>query len=245
MVRWEEIADVLRSAIATGQYPPGSTLPRETDLAERYGVSRPTVHRAMAQLVAEGLLEQTRRRGTIARHRPARARISRTRRVYRDEIGYYFDPTAQGWRALRPPTIAWGPCPYDVAHLLGVSVGAEVLIRARVMGEPDTGVIRQLATSYLPADLARGTVLAEADTGHGGIYDRLEEMGHSPLHWSEAITARMPTPEEAELLDLPPGVPVLRIVRLATSPEGQPLEVNDTRLDADRFEIGYSLTREG
>lgn len=243
MARWEEISEVLRSEVAEGRYPAGSVLPRETDLAEQYGVSRPTVHRAIAQLVAEGLLVQTRRRGTVVRQRPIRTRITRSRKAYRDGLGYYFDPIAQGWRALRPPTVSWGPCPYDVAHLLGLGAGAEVLIRDRVMGDPDTGVVRQLATSYLPADLARGTILTEADTGPGGIYDRLEEMGHGPLQWTEAITARMPTPSEAELLDLPPGVPVLRIVRQTTSSQGKPLEVNDTRLDADRFEVGYPLVR--
>ena len=86
-------------------------------------------------------------------------------------------------------------------------------------------------------------VLAAADTGPGGIYDRLEEAGHGPIRWAEAITARMPDPTEAAELRLPPGVPVLRIVRLATSPAGRQLEVNDTRLDAERYEIGYTITR--
>jgi GntR family transcriptional regulator len=164
--------------------------------------------------------------------------------VYRDELGYYFDPTAQGWRALQAPTISWGRCPYDVADLLGVTASDIVLVRDRVMGEPDTGTARQLATSYLPAVLARGTVLAEADTGPGGIYDRLEAMGHGPLKWAEAITARMPTPAEAAALKLSAGVPVLRIVRLTTSSAGTPLEVNDTRLDAERYEVGYPITRD-
>ncbi|MEV7804967.1 UTRA domain-containing protein [Microbispora sp. NPDC088329] len=101
-----------------------------------------------------------------------------------------------------------------------------------------------MATSYLPAGLARSTILAEADTGPGGIYDRMEEMGHGPLQWSAAISARMPTPGEAEFLTLPPGVPVLRIVRLAQSAGGRPLEVNDTRLDSDQYEVGYPLSRE-
>jgi GntR family transcriptional regulator len=112
------------------------------------------------------------------------------------------------------------------------------------MGDPQAGQPVQLATSYLPAALARGTVLAEADTGPGGIYDRLEEMGHGPLTWHEAVSARMPTPTEADLLDLPPGIPVLRIIRTTENPDGQVLEINDTRLNAEHFEIGYPITRD-
>jgi GntR family transcriptional regulator len=54
----------------------------------------------------------------------------------------------------------------------------------------------------------------------------------------------MPDPSEANLLDLAPGIPVLRILRMTSSDTGQPLEVNDTRLDAERFEIGYPITRD-
>ena len=244
MTRWQDVADQIREQIRRGHYPPGSLIPRITDLTSAHQVSRITVRKAIAQLAAEGLVEPVRRRGTVVRDRPARQRITRSRTVYRDEIGYYFDPVAQPWRALRPPVIGWGPAPYDIAPPLGVAPGTEILIRDRVMGDPGTGRTIQLATSYLPADLARDTILAEADTGPGGIYDRLEEMGHGPLTWHEAVSARMPTPDEADLLDLPPGTPVLRIVRTTQSPSGQILEINDTRLNAEHYEIGYPITRD-
>jgi GntR family transcriptional regulator len=164
--------------------------------------------------------------------------------VYRDEIGYYFDQAAQPWRALQQPTVTRGPAPYDVAALLGIAPGSEVVIRDRVMGDPATGQPTQLATSYIPAALAAGLpVLAGTDTGPGGIYDRLEDAGHGPIRWTEAITARMPTADEARLLRLPPGVPLLRTLRLAASPAGRLLEVNDTRLNAEQWEVGYRITR--
>jgi DNA-binding GntR family transcriptional regulator len=244
MARWQDIAIDLRAAIARGDYPPGSLIPRESELIEQHQVSRTTIRRAVAQLTAEGLLQPVRRRGTVVRDRPPRQRITRTRKVYRDQIGYYFDPIAQGWRALSPPVIEWGPCPHDIAYLLGLEPGAEVLIRDRVMGDPETEIAYQLATSYIPADLAGGAPIAEQDTGPGGIYDRLEEIGHAPLNWNEAISARMPTPAEADLLDLAPGVPLLRIIRNTTSASGRPLEVNDTRLDSERFEVGYPISRD-
>lgn len=245
MTRWEDIATALRRAVEGGTYPPGALIPKESELMAAHGAGRETVRKAVAQLTAEGILEPRRRRGTQVRRRPARQRITRSRMVFRDEIGYYFDPAAQPWRALRTPTVFRGPAPYDVAALLDVEPGAEVVIRDRLMGNPSTQEPMQLATSYIPAGLAAELpVLGELDTGPGGIYDRMEDAGHGPIRWGEAISARMPSPDEAGLLRLPAGIPLLRIVRLAESPSGRALEVNDTRLDAERFEVGYPITRD-
>ncbi|MEV7010154.1 UTRA domain-containing protein [Streptosporangium sp. NPDC051022] len=192
---------------------------------------------------AEGMLTPVLRGGTKVQEGHERDRITRARTVYRDERGYYFDPAARPWVALRPPIVHWGPAPYDVAHALGVEPGAEVLIRDRVMGDPQNREPVQLATSYLPADLARGTILAETDTGPGGIYDRLEEMGHGPLRWSEVVVASAPSEAETEALSLAPGVPLLRLIRTTHSADGQVLEVNDCRMSGERWEIGYELLR--
>ena len=244
MVLWQDIAEALRASITRGEYPPGSTIPKETELMAAHGTGRDPVRRAIAVLTAEGLVEPVRRRGTVVRHHPARQRINRSRLVYRDELGYYFDQTAQGWRPVQPPSVSRGPVPYDIAVLLDQEPGIEVIIRDRVIGNPATGHATQLATSYIPAALAAELpVLAAAETGPGGIYDRLEDAGYGPLRWTEAITSRMPGPVEASLLRLPPGVPLLRILRLTASPSSQPLEVNDTRVSAEKWEVSYPISR--
>lgn len=244
MVLWQDIAATLREEIIRGDYQPGATIPKETELMAAYGVGRETVRRAVMQLTAEGLLEPVRRRGTVVRIPSARTPITRSRLVYRDEIGYYFDQAAQGWSPLRPPSVSRGPVPFDVAARLGLAPGDEVVIRERTMGDPDTGRPAQLATSYIPAELAAQLpVLAASDTGHGGIYDRMEEAGLGPIQWTEAITTRPPAMTEARALGLAAGVALLRIVRLASSPAGRPLELNDTRMSGDKFEISYPLSR--
>lgn len=244
-VSYREIAADLRQQISEGRYVPGDKLPMLTELQTQYGAGYQTVRSAIALLEQEGLVVAVRRRGTIVRERPEKRRITRSRQVFRDEIGYFFDQTAQQWAALETPTLRWGVVPVDLAALMGLRAGSEVLIRDRVMGDPETRTPKQLATSYLPASIARGTRLADADTGRGGIYDRLEEMGHRPLRWSEGVSARMPSPEEAEALNLPAdvGVPLLRVVRVTSSPTGEVVELNDTRMSAEEFEIGYSIRR--
>jgi DNA-binding GntR family transcriptional regulator len=242
---WQDIAGALRDAITRGDYAPGTTIPKETELMAAHGAGRETVRRAVIQLTAEGLVEPVRRRGTVVRARPARIPVTRSRLVYRDELGYYFDPAAQGWRPLQPPSVSRGPVPFDLAGLLGVAPGAEAVIRDRVMGDPVTGEPAQLATSYIPAALAAELpVLGEPDTGPGGIYDRMEDAGLGPIEWTEAITTRPPSPAEAASLRIGAGVSLLRVVRLAASPAGRPLEVNDTRMSGDRFEISYPLSRD-
>ncbi|WP_435108049.1 GntR family transcriptional regulator [Nocardiopsis synnemataformans] len=244
MTRWEEIAADLRIRINNGEFAPGALLPRETELMESYGASRAPVRQAVAALAEEGLVDKVRRRGTLVRNPPSRRVLTRARQVFRDEIGYYFDPVAQPWRALATPTVRAEPAPADIARLLDVAPATTVTTRTRLMGEPATHTPTQVATSYLHPDaVTELPVLARPDTGPGGIYDRLEEAGHGPLAWSETITARAATPAEREALALRPGVPVLRIVRTARSARGPVVEVNDTRMAADHFEVGYPLER--
>ena len=145
---WQDVAEALRQRIARGDYPAGTTIPREADLMAEHGVGRDTVRRAIRQLTAEGQLEPVRRRGTVVRAQPVRQRIARARLVYRDEIGYFFDQAAQGWRPVRPPEVSRGPAPHDIALLLGLAAGEEVIIRDRVMGDPGTGRAVQLARPW-------------------------------------------------------------------------------------------------
>jgi LacI family transcriptional regulator len=54
----EKISQQLRSEIVSEKYRPGSRLPSEAQLVSRFGVSRPTVIRALRDLQSEGLIER-------------------------------------------------------------------------------------------------------------------------------------------------------------------------------------------
>ena len=94
--------------------------------------------------------------------------------------------------------------------------------------------------SYIPADLAEGTPIADPDPGPGGIYARLEEQGHTLARFTEDVSARMPTPEEARVLALRPGVPVFPSEPPMTS-MAAPTEVCDTLMAADAYQLSYEL----
>src|SRR5260370_25642207 len=66
-----------------------------------------------------------------------------------------------------------------------------------------------LSVSYLPSKIAKGTPIAQQDTGPGGIYARLRDLGHAPVRFREDLRARMPVEAEAARLALDPATPVV------------------------------------
>jgi GntR family transcriptional regulator len=117
--------------------------------------------------------------------------------------------------------------------------GGPVIVRSRRYSLDGTPV--ETATSYIPADIGRGTPIADPNPGPGGIYARLEELGHTLERFTEEVTARMPTEAEARLLAMTPGVPVFRLVRTAFDIEGRAVEVCDTVMSADAYVLNYEL----
>lgn len=126
-----------------------------------------------------------------------------------------------------------------VADGLGIAAGTPVVYRSRRFLVDDRPV--QLATSYLPVELARGTAIMHTDTGPGGIYARLAESGHAPATFTEYLRARMPLPAETKRLDLPEGTPVIEITRHALTEEGRCVEVNRMVLDATAYLLDYTF----
>src|SRR5262249_62419515 len=77
--RTEQVAADLRLAISRGDYPRGSQLPSEDDLARRYDVARSVVNTALRELRADGLVRAERGRGTVAAEVPTITRHAMTR----------------------------------------------------------------------------------------------------------------------------------------------------------------------
>jgi GntR family transcriptional regulator len=72
-----------------------------------------------------------------------------------------------------------------------------------------------LSVSDLPIGIAVGTLIEQPDTGPGGTYARLADVGHAPARFREDLRARMPEPDETGQLRLPAGTPVVEIARIA------------------------------
>lgn len=100
-----------------------------------------------------------------------------------------------------------------------------------------------LCDSYYPEEIASGTAIERPERIRGGVYALVEDPeGPIRRHIARSVDdliARMPTPGEAHELQLPPGVPVVRVVRTVFDSEDRPVEVQDSVVAADRHEFRY------
>jgi GntR family transcriptional regulator len=239
---YRQLADLLREAIAAKVYPPGAQLPPEPALMQHFGVTRPVVRSAFHELRSQGLAVSARGRGTFVRE-PSERRVriggpARSSERFRGTTATF----AEIERAGRTPGVRYlavdrTEASDDIATRLGVPVGTPVARRQRILLIEETPL--QIATSYVPWEIAEGTPIAGGDCEPGGSYPHLEAAGHRIASLEEEISARMPTPEERRLLGLPPGTPVIRLVRRALAAGGRVLEVADTVNAADRYILRY------
>jgi GntR family transcriptional regulator len=239
-----QIAAALREAINLGRLGPGDQLPSESELTRHYGVARMTVRQAIQELKTEGLVTSEHGRGVFVRAAPVVRRLASERFARRNrergKAAFLAEAEKVGYAAsVDSIRVHEGPVPGEAAERLKIQAGDAVVIRERrylANGEPV-----EIATSYIPAEFARGTAIAENDTGPGGIYARLEEAGHPLDRFVEEVAARMPTPVERRALQLPPGVPVLTVVRTAFDTAGVAVEVCDTVKAAYAYVLEYDF----
>lgn len=243
-----QLADVLRAEIQTGQRRPGSQLPTESEFQADYGVSRTTIRSALSTLAGEGLVLTRKGFGSYVRDRPPLRRVSSTHRhaSHRASGKPEFDTeaVAQGQiPSRRMLKVGRGAVPADVAEWLGMKPGEDAVIRQRL--QLLDGVPAVISTSYYPLWVGGDTRLEQADALPEGPDNLIEGLGHVFARGIEVLRGRMPTPEEARVLELDPGVPVVRMLHIDHDPDGRALQVADDLYAADRHEFAFEWEADG
>lgn len=241
-IGYESIADVLRSRIASGDLAPGDKVPSENEIMEDFRVGRDTAYKALQVLRDEGLTESRRGAPTkVRKFHPVRR--SASKRLSAEVWGSGTSMWDIDVRDERPQVmdveVERVEASSRVAAALSVSRGTPVIRRSRRYALGGKPVLA--AVSYLPADIADGTPIAEVDTGDGGIYARLRELGHGPVRFTEELRVRMPNKDEKTQLGLERGTPVILLVRTAFDESGRVVEVNEMVLDSSSYILDYEI----
>jgi GntR family transcriptional regulator len=216
-----QIADMLRERIRRGEWGPGERLPSIPAIATEYGVAKQTIQRTIDQLRVEGALITRPGSGTFVRGTKRRLnRLSRGR--YGAQRGYHADLAARYRQHLTE--VGHSPAPADVAEAFGVSPGTTLVVRRHLVRTSDVPV--EVGASWLRAADADGTVLARAEVFDRPLYQEVEEVtGRSYTNATDQITARLPSRDEAQLLQIRPDTPVLVLLHIAYDQRGKAIEV--------------------
>jgi len=216
-----QIAAQLRARIHRGEWGPGERLPSIPAIAAMYGVAKQTVQRTVDQLRVEGLLITKPGSGTYVRGTKRRLnRLSRGR--YGGTRGYHADLAARYRQHLI--SVGRSPAPVEVTEAFGLSPGSELLARRHLVRTGDAPV--EVGVSWLrPADAA-GTSLERHEVFGRPLYQEVEDVtGRRYSTARDQLSARQPTREEAELLEIRPDTPVLVLLHVAFDAEHRPIEV--------------------
>ena len=229
---YRQIQSDLRERVSSGELEPGSQVETEQELMTRYGVSRATVRQALSGLVAEGLLEIRRGRGTFVHGAALEHRLG----------GFYTFSREIERHGMRPGTrvraIGLESADEVVAEGLGLASGTSVVALSRVRLADDQPIVSE--TSYLPAARFKG--LEEVDFTSASLYETLNNAyGVRPMRARETFVPVLLGPDDAEVLGGAAGDPVLSVERTTYDADGVIIEYCQSILRADRYRYSVEL----
>ena len=230
---YRQIEQALRERIAT--LPPGARLPSDTDLCAEFGVSRMTARNAMERLAADGLIRREPGRGSFVTKPPVHRRTNRLmtftqemRRTGRVPSSHLLT------RVIRPSTTS-------EAVNLGIPAHQPVVHVHRLRqadGEPialeSTVLIAACADAVMTADLEAGS-----------LHETLGRAGIVLHRGTGTITAAVATAEDARLLAVRTGDPLLVERRVIVDVHGRRVEATESRYVADRYGLDVQFDVEG
>ncbi|WP_407552141.1 UTRA domain-containing protein [Streptomyces sp. Pv4-95] len=131
------------------------------------------------------------------------------------------------------------PAPPDIAELLEVAEGENIVVRRRVMLLDD--VPCELTDTYYPARIARGTRLAGTARIIGGAVSLLASLGHVGARVQEDVIARLPSAEECAALRTGMDQPVLQLTRVTLDGSERPIQVDRMAMPGHLQRLRYEI----
>jgi GntR family transcriptional regulator len=232
--RYYQLKEIIRQKVTGGQWAPGTPIPSERELCEQYGLSRMTARQSITELVNEGYLYREQGKGTfVAQPKITQQLLQLT--------GFTEDMEA---RSKHPATQVLNhqmvPADAVVATALRVKTGQLIFKVQRLRlanGEPlaiETSIINFIGCEHL----------MDEDLEHQSLYQILEQKyGQPPLEADQELEARLATDEEAHLLKISKGDPLLLVQRITYTDRNQPLEYAKSVYRGDKYRFYTRLNR--
>jgi GntR family transcriptional regulator len=199
--RYQEIAAALRGRIGEGEFPGGRLLPSESDLSAQYEASRVTIRKALEALREDGLIDSRQGFGWFVAADPVRQTLGR--------LGTIESQLADSGVTAKRQVLDFGfvRAPRHVAAALDCVRVLEVRRLNLADGIPFARV-----TVWVPEDLAGE--LSRSNVERTSFYELLPVVVGGAV---QTIAAAAASEDDAVLLEIPVGSPVLRCQRITSS----------------------------
>jgi GntR family transcriptional regulator len=223
--RYREIEQALRARIAA--LKPGDPLPSDAALCHEFGVSRMTARNAVARLAEEGLVNREPGRGTFVAVPPSHRRAN--------SLMSFSDEMRSKGRVPRSRLVRRELRPAQPGEVrdLRLHDGEPVVALLRIRMADDQAIALEAVALH---GRCAGVVM-NADLETGSLHEVLRDAGFVPARGRATLSAAVASTEEASLLGIPPGTPLLIERRVIVDLRGRPLESTESRYPADRYAL--------
>ncbi len=223
--RYREIEQALRARIAA--LKPGDPLPSDAALCNEFGVSRMTARNAVGRLAEEGLIDREPGRGSFVAVPPSHRRAN-CLMSFSDEMRRHGRVPRS--RLLRREL---RPARPDEVRDLRLHDGEPVVALLRIRMADDQPIALEAVTLHGRC----AAVVMHADLESGSLHEALRGAGFVPARGRATLAAGAASPDDARLLGIPPGTPLLVERRVIVDLRGRPLESTESRYPADRYAL--------
>lgn len=233
--RYEQVHDALRARVTSGEWPSGSPLPAEADLAKQYKVALGTMRQAISRAVEDGLLERVHGKGTFVRSELQDAMMFRFFR-FRGNAGE-IQPAVPRALIHELTEVTLDTVAAERLHSRKGSRGIFIK-RTRIL--EDTPAL--LEKIWLPYQPFKHLLHIERDQFGDLLYPSYRKQCNVVItRASEEIGFGTLDEDDSRLLALAPGSPVAVIRRIAFSLIGEPVEYRLSQGDAQRFHYNVEI----
>jgi GntR family transcriptional regulator len=231
---YAQVTEAVGGMIASQGLSPGDPLPTEEQLQSAFGVSRATIRDALAQLEREHLVERRQGVGTFVARPPLKRDLQALTSFSEDMTSRGLRPSS---RLLSYDKPARGDIPAEFDGVPLIRVMRLRLANGEPFGVHDTLIPQEIAEriGFTTERLAQDESLS--------FYASLEAAGYHIEEGREHLAATSADPQQARLLNLHPGAPLMRVVRLSWSANGQLLEHITAHYLSERYDYVINLRR--
>ena len=230
-----QIRDTIRIAIEQDQFKPGECIPGENDLCEYFGVSRTVVRQALDELVHEGLIVRKKGKGTFVCEPKILERFGQ-------EITSFYQAMSSMQYQIKTKVLRneIGSADKETAKHLSINIGDPIIFIKRVRYLKDEPIL--VVSSYYPFDKCQE--LLKVDLSKKSLYEFFEtSMGYTLKGGKRSIEAALADSEQAHLLDIQVGAPLLLINSVVYLDVGTPIEFYRSHYRGDRYKFDVELIR--